>query len=129
MNNLKRIGLMILVIPFLMMSFVYAGQKERIAVAADKKMPDAEVSSQAGRSAFFLLFDDKGTFLEAIGNPYTDAKSRGIAVADFLAAKGVTVVVAGSFGDRVTEGLKNKGIRSLTFKGKAADAVKKVLSK
>ena len=120
---------MVLVAPFLMMSLVYAGQKERIAVAADKKMPDAAVSSQAGRSSFFLFFDEKGTFLEAIGNPYTDAKSRGTAVADFLAAKGVTVVVAGSFGDRVTEGLKNKGIRALTFKGKVVDAVKKVVSK
>jgi len=129
MNNLKRVGLMVLVAPFLMMSLVYAGQKERIAVAADKKMPDAAVSSQAGRSSFFLFFDEKGTFLEAIGNPYTDAKSRGTAVADFLAAKGVTVVVAGSFGDRVTEGLKNKGIRALTLKGKVVDAVKKVVSK
>lgn len=81
MNNLKRISLMILVIPFLMMSFVYAGQKERIAVA------------------------------------------------DFLATKGVTAMVAGSFGDRITEGMKNKGIRALTFKGKAADVVKKILSK
>jgi predicted Fe-Mo cluster-binding NifX family protein len=129
MNNMKGISLMVLVVSFLMMSFVYASQKERIAVAADKKMPDAAVSSQAGRSSFFLLFDDKGTFLEAIVNPYTDVKSRGIAVADFLAAKGITAVVAGSFGDRITEGLKNKGIRALTFKGKAADAVKKVLSK
>jgi len=129
MNNLKRKSLMILVIPFLMMSFVYAEQKERIAVAADEKMPYAAVSSQAGRSAFFLIFDEKGTFLEAIVNPYTEAKSRGIAVADFLAAKGVTAVVAGSFGDRITEGMKNKGIRALTFKGKAADAVKKILSK
>ena len=120
---------MILVVFFLMTGFVYAGQKERIAVAADEKVPEAAVSGQAGRSSFFLLFDEKGMFLEAIGNPYTEAKSRGIAVVDFLAAKGVTAVVAGSFGDRITEGLKNKGIRALTFKGKAADAVKKVLSK
>jgi len=129
MNNLKRMSLMILVVPFLMLSFVYAGQKERIAVATDEKMPNAAVSSQAGRSSFFLLFNEKGLFLEAIGNPYTKAKSRGIAVTDFLAAKGVTAVVAGSFGDRITEGMKNKGIRALTFKGKAADAVKKILSK
>jgi predicted Fe-Mo cluster-binding NifX family protein len=120
---------MILVVFFLMTGFVYAGQKERIAVAADEKVPGAAVSSQAGRSSFFLLFDEKGTFLEVIVNPYTEGKSRGIAVADFLAAKGITAVVAGSFGDRITEGLKNKGIRALTFKGKAADAVKKVLSK
>jgi predicted Fe-Mo cluster-binding NifX family protein len=129
MNNMRRVSLMILVVSFLMTSFVYAGQNGKIAVATDEKMPDAAVSSQAGRSSFFLLFDEKGTFLEAIGNPYTEAKSRGIAVADFLAAKGVTAVVAGSFGDRITEGMKNKGIRALTFKGKAADAVKKILSK
>ena len=129
MNNLKKMNLIILVIPFLMLSFVYAGQKGKIAVAADEKVPDAAVGSQAGRSAFFLIFDEKGTFLEAIVNPYTEAKSRGIAVADFLAAKGVTAVVARSFGDRITEGMKSKGIRALTFKGKATDAVKKILSK
>jgi predicted Fe-Mo cluster-binding NifX family protein len=104
---MEKIGLVILVVSFLIAGFAYAGQKGKIAVAAD----------------------EKGTFLEAIGNPYTEAKSRGIAVADFLAAKGVTAVVAGSFGDRITEGMKNKGIRALTFKGKAADAVKKILSK
>jgi len=126
---MKKIGLLILVVSFLIAGFVYAGQKERIAVAADEKMPEAAVSSQAGRSSFFLLFDEKGRFLEAISNPYTEAKSRGGAVADFLAAKGVTIVVAGDFGDRIVEGIKNKGIRAVAFKGKAADAVKKILSK
>ena len=126
---MKKIGLLILVVSFLIAGFVYAGQKERIAVAADEKMPEAAVSSQAGRSSFFLLFDEKGRFLEAISNPYTEAKSRGVAVADFLAAKGVTIVVAGDFGDRIVEGIKNKGIRAVAFKGKAADAVKKILSK
>lgn len=126
---MKKIGLVILVVSFLIAGFVYAGQKERIAVAADEKMPEAAVSGQAGRSSFFLLFDEKGRFLEAISNPYKEAKSRGVAVADFLAAKGVTVVVAGDFGDRIVEGIKNKGIRAVAFKGKAADAVKKILSK
>ena len=129
MNNMKGISLMILVVFFLMTGFVYAGQKERIAVAADEKVPGAAVSGQAGRSSFFLLFDEKGTFLEAMVNPYKEGSSAGIAVVDFLAAKGVTAVVAGSFGDRITEGMKNKGIRALTFKGKATDAVKKILSK
>ena len=77
---MKKIGLLILVVSFLIAGFVYAGQKERIAVAADEKMPEAAVSSQAGRSSFFLLFDEKGRFLEAISNPYTEAKSRGGAV-------------------------------------------------
>ena len=111
-----------------MTSFVYAGQKERIAVAADEKVPEAAVSGQAGRSSFFLLFDEKGRFLEAMAIPIKRGQ-RGIAVVDFLATKGVTVVVAVSFGDRITEVMKNKGIRAVAFRGKAADAVKKILSK
>jgi predicted Fe-Mo cluster-binding NifX family protein len=49
-------------------------------------------------------------------------------VADFLASKGVTVLVAGAYGPRIVEVMKGKGIRTVTFTGTAADAVKKVLS-
>ncbi len=127
MNNLENISLMTLVIPFLMMSFVYASQKERIAVAADKKMLDAAVSSQAGRSSFFLLFDDKGTFLEAIVNPYTDVKSRGIAIADLLAGRDTSVVVAEGFGTKFIEYMDGKVIKAFAFKGSAREAVKNIL--
>jgi predicted Fe-Mo cluster-binding NifX family protein len=114
---------------FLVSGIAFAGQKEKIAVAANEKVPEAAVSGQAGRSSFFLLFDEKGTFLEAMVNPYKEGSSAGIAVVDFLATKGVTVVVAVSFGDRIAEVMKNKGIRAVAFRGKAADAVKKILSK
>ena len=53
--------------------------------------------------------------IEAIANPYKEAGSSGIAVADFLVGKGVTVVVAEGFGSRIVEVMKSKGIRSVAF--------------
>jgi predicted Fe-Mo cluster-binding NifX family protein len=44
-----------------------------IAVASDEKAITGPVGFRMGRSAFYLLFDGKGTFLEAIDNPFKDA--------------------------------------------------------
>ena len=112
---------------FLVSGLAFAGQEEKIAVAASDKIPGASVSSQAGRSPFFLLFDEKGKLTETITNPYKEAGSSGIAVADFLAGKGVTIVVAEGFGDRIVQVMKGKGIRAVAFKGSAEEAIKKVL--
>jgi predicted Fe-Mo cluster-binding NifX family protein len=109
--------------------FVLAQQSrsDMIAVAASNKTPSASVSSQAGRSPFFLLFDKQGTFVEAVDNPYKDAGNAGIPTLDFLAGKGVKVLVAEGFGSRIVEVMKSKGIRPVEFKGNAQDAVKKAL--
>lgn len=99
-----------------------------VAVAASDKTVSASVSSQAGRSPFFLLFDKQGTFVEAVANPYKDAGNAGIPTLDFLAGKGVTIVVAEGFGSRIVEVMKGKGMRAVEFKGNAKDAVKKALT-
>ncbi len=100
----------------------------RIAVATDGDTPSAKVSSQAGFSPFFLLFDPKGAFLEALKNPVqTRGMGRGTAVVDFLAGKGVKVLVAEGFGSRIVEYITGKGMKPVEYKGNAADAVKKVL--
>ena len=102
--------------------------KPEIAVAANDKTISASVSSQAGRSPFFLLFDKQGTLVEAVGNPYKDAGNAGIPTLDFLAGKGVKVVVAEGFGSRIVEVMKGKGMRAVEFKGNAKDALKKALA-
>jgi predicted Fe-Mo cluster-binding NifX family protein len=124
---MKRGISVMLAILFLVSSFAFAGQKEKIAVAANDKTPAASVSSQAGRSPFFLFFDEKGKLIETIPNPYKEAESSGTAVADFLAGKGVTIVVAEGFGPKIVEVMKGKGIKAVSFKGSAEEAVKKVL--
>ena len=116
-----------LFILFLVSSLACGGQKDKIAVSANGKTLAAPVSPQAGLSPFFLLFDEKGKLIEAIENPYKEGGSAGIPVADFLASKGVTIVVAEGFGDRIVEVMKSKGIRAVAFKGSVEEAVKKGL--
>ena len=103
------------------------GKSSAIAVAANGNTVSASVGNQPGRSPFFLFFDAKGAFAEAASNPYKDAGNAGIPALDFLAGKGVKVVVAESFGPKIVEVMKGKGMRAVEFKGNAMDAVKKAL--
>jgi predicted Fe-Mo cluster-binding NifX family protein len=121
----KSISVMLAIL-FMAFSLAFAGEKEKIAVAANDKTPAASVSKQAGPSLFFLIFDGKGNLIETIANPYKGGGG-GIAVADFLAGKGVTIVVAQEFGNRIIEVMKGKGIRAVAFTGTAEEAVKKAL--
>lgn len=90
------------------MSFALAEQDNApvIAVAAGGKLTSKLVSPQAGRSLFFLYFDSHGTFIEAVDNPYQYAGNAGIPVLDFLAKKGIKVVVAQGFGSRIVTVMK-----------------------
>ena len=98
-----------------------------LAVAANGNTVSAPVGNQPGRSPFFLFFDKQGTFVEAVSNPYKDSGNAGIPTLELLAGKGIKVLVAGSFGGRIVEVMKEKGIRPVEFKGSAKDAVKKAL--
>jgi len=124
---MKKVICLMLTILFLVSGLAFAGQKEKIAVAANGQTPEASVSAQAGRAPFFLFFDENGKLTEAIANPAKDLQSSGIAVADFLAGKGVTVLVAEGYGPQIVQVMKGKGIRTVSFKGSVGEAVKKVL--
>jgi predicted Fe-Mo cluster-binding NifX family protein len=98
-----------------------------IAIASNGNTASAAVSPQAGRSPFFLFFDNKGTLVEVMANPNKDAANAGIPSVDFVASKGAKVLVAGGFGGRIVEVMKDKGVRPVEFKGSVSDAVKKAL--
>jgi predicted Fe-Mo cluster-binding NifX family protein len=101
--------------------------KEKIAVAANGAGPEAPVSPQLASSPFFLVFDQQGNVCEIIENPYKSAEMPGPSVVNFLAEKGVTIVVAGDFGPKILEVLKAKQIWPVPFKGSAQEAVRTVL--
>jgi predicted Fe-Mo cluster-binding NifX family protein len=124
---MKNVISLMLTILLLLPGLACSGQKEKIAVSANGETLAASVSRQAGLSPFFLLFDEKGKLIGTIDNPYKEGGSAGIPVADFLASKGVTIVVAEGFGDRIVEVMKSKGIKAVAFKGSAEEAVKKIL--
>lgn len=96
-------------------------------MAATGQTRTAEVGAQAAQSSHLLLFDKKGTLVQAIENPYKNQPGGGISMIDFLSGKGVTALVAEGFGPRILDIMKSKGIRPVEFKGVAADAVQRAL--
>jgi predicted Fe-Mo cluster-binding NifX family protein len=116
-----------LAILFLVSGLAFAGQKGKIVVAANGQTPEASVSTQAGRAPFFLFFNNDGKLIETLANPEKSAANPGTAVAEFLAGKGATVVVAEGFGNKIVRVMKDKGMKAIAFKGSVEEAVKKVL--
>lgn len=127
MKKLISAWLWALLLAVSVLAFAQQGKSPTIAVAANANTTSASVANQAGRSPYFLFFDKQGTFIEAANNPYKDAGSAGIPMVDFLAAKGITVLVAESFGPTIVGVMKDKGVRAVEFKGNAGAAVKKAL--
>ena len=103
-------------------------EKIKIAVASGDKTAKASVSNKAAKCPYYLIFDSKGKLAEVIDNPYRDAsRGAGPSAANFLAQQGVTLVIAGNFGSKMINTLKNKGITHFEFKGRVNEAVKRVL--
>lgn len=101
---------------------------EKIAVASEEKTPAASVSPTAARCAYFLFFNGKGKFLEAVKNPHKNSGGRvGILAADFLAESNVAVFISGQCGSKMMEALKSRKIEYFESGGTVSDAVKKFL--
>lgn len=127
---MKKTWLFVLFLVFLTTGPVYAEGKGGIAVAALGTIPASEVSSVGARSPYLLIFDGEGAFQEAVENPHKEDRRRASeSVVQFLARKGVTFVVAGDFGQRMTNTMQAKNIEYMTFQGTAEEAVKKAMEK
>ncbi|HOG06991.1 MAG: hypothetical protein M0P04_08100 [Syntrophales bacterium] len=100
----------------------------RIAVVSQGNTPDAVVSPVAARGLYFLIFDVQGTFIEALKNPYRDAgRNASEQVVADLSNRGVTTLIAGNFGNKMTAAMTARRIRYVEFQGTAADAVRKAV--
>jgi predicted Fe-Mo cluster-binding NifX family protein len=99
----------------------------KIAVAATGKTVAATVGDKIAKSSDFLICDGSGKLIEALDNPYKDSESAGPSTVNFLSQKGVKVVIAESFGPRITGLMKSKGMDYFEFHGTAEDAVKAFL--
>ena len=127
---MKRIVFISLAILLLCPVMVNADELEKmkIAVAASSKTAKASVSNMAAKCPYYLIFNNKGELIEVIDNPYRDASGgAGPSAANFLAQRDINIIVAGSFGSKMINTLKNKGITHSEFKGRVDDAVKRVL--
>ena len=86
-------------------------QAQILAVATLEKTENSQISDKAARALYYLIFDKGGNLLEVISNPFNDAtRGAGPKVADLLASKNVSLVVAGDFGHKMKSALDKKGI-------------------
>lgn len=100
----------------------------KIAIAVANKTQDPQISERAGRASYYLIFDEKGDILEEIPNPfYKERGGAGTNVADMLADKGITIVVAGDFGEKMIDVLDDRGVKHYQEEGSVKEALQKVI--
>ena len=105
-------------------AIAWAGEM-RIAVAADAAQAEAPVSAVAARAPHILIFDASGALVESHPNPVAaNPGGAGPALAAWLAEKKVGTLIAGEFGAKLAQALKDRKIGAVTASGPAAQAVK-----
>lgn len=96
---------------------------KKIAVGVDENNENAEISGQAGRAPYYLVFDEEGKLLESIANPFArGGGGAGFGVAKMLADKNVTLVIAAKMGENMKEALRSRGVNFKESSGQAKGA-------
>ena len=99
-----------------------------IAVASDDVESTSIVSNFAARSEYYLLFSGI-TMVEVLRNPFLDkGPGAGPLVVDYLAKKGVGILVAGRFGPPMIEAMNRRGMKYFLYSGVAQDAAERVVN-
>jgi len=97
----------------------------KIAIASIDGKEDGDISPQAGRAPFYLIYED-GNLVETIKNPFAvGGGGAGFGVAKMAADKGVEKIIAGRFGPNMVMGLEERGVKYQEAQGKVADVVGK----
>lgn len=99
-----------------------------IAVASDDVESTAIVGSFAARSQYYLLFSGIN-MVQVLPNPFLDkGPGAGPLVVDYLAKKGVGILVAGRFGPPMIESMNRRGMKYFLYSGVAQEAVERVVN-
>ncbi len=97
----------------------------KIAIASLGQDPNSEVSPQAGRAPYYLIFEN-GELVEAWKNVFSvGGGGVGLAIAKVMADKNVGKVISSNFGEKMKDALKEKGIDFEEKTGVIKDIVEK----
>ena len=100
----------------------------KVAIAVINKEENAEISERAGKAPYYLIFDEKGEFVETVSSPFAvGGGGAGFAVAKMLADKGVDTFVAGTVGGNMAGALDAKGVKYFEKTGAAKQAAQEVV--
>lgn len=130
MKSMQTIILSIVVVLLVAIASEATAQTMKIVVPATGSEENSLISEETGRAPFFLFFDEKGNFIEAIKNPAKD-QSGGISrtVVSLLSDNNVTMIIAESIGDKMKQALIANHIKFANNTGTADDAVRTILQK
>ena len=100
----------------------------KIGISSEGKDVSSLVSDAAGRAPYYLIFENEN-LVKTIKNPFSvGGGGAGFAVAQMLANEDVNLVVAGKFGNNMTNSIKEKGMNYKEISGvKVEEALKQVL--
>ena len=127
---IQRISLGIMVILLVSFASIVSAATMKIAVPATSPEIDSLISQETGRAPFFLFFDNKGNFLEAVKNPAVE-QSGGISrtVVALLVGNDITIIITDSIGDKMKKSLTDHHIDITNGTGTVHDAVKSLIQK
>jgi len=95
-----------------------APQKQLFAIAAEGKELTSQIPYLAARATHYHVFDESGTLVEVVPNPFLNQEvGTGPAAAQMLAERGVTVLVAGMVGPKMKDVLVANKMRFVSRKG------------
>ncbi len=101
----------------------------KVAIASTGKTKADAVDEKAGRSPYYLIFNESEELLETIKNPFSfGSGGAGFSVVKMLADKKVNIVIAGKFGPKMTGALEERGLKYNEFNGKVSDALTSIIN-
>jgi predicted Fe-Mo cluster-binding NifX family protein len=125
MNWIRQFASWIVAVAVAMVAAPAWADGARVAVAADAGHAEATVSAVAARAPHILIFDAGGALVESHPNPAAaNPGGAGPALARWLAEKKIETLIAGDFGAKLAQALKERRVRMVTASGNAARAVK-----
>lgn len=86
----------------------------KYAITSRGESPDDYIDIQFGRCAYIVLYEPATGGWECIPNPYKDLDEHvGPKLVEMLSDKGVTRIVAGSFGKKIKDLMDSKKIQMI----------------
>jgi len=120
------LGVYVVVVALLIPCLAASAEPLLVAVASDDPESTSPVSNFAAFSQYYLLFSGLN-MVQVLRNPFLDkGPGAGPLVVEYLAQKGVGILVAGRFGPPMIEAMDRKGMKYFQLSGIAQEAAERV---
>lgn len=118
-KNLYGIFLLLIITP---LGNLFAADK--LAVAAEGSEVNSSISSRAARAPFYIIFEKNGRIIMSIKNTAAEESSGASNKAVKLLEKyGVGTLVAGDFGGKILDAMKEQKIKHVIATGIVSDTI------